>query len=354
MLKRFVVAVVLMSVSILVAGCVTDSAVVYQPPQPSSMEPAATYNKTYSFLDSNKYITSSNISSLYIKDKNNQFALSAFITTPINSILTFNGSSTEYAIPDVDARPLQLKEGVYPFEITPFPTTTAYLPKNSHLSGAMVVFNLDMTVELASFGKNDETRLFKPDLIEKALKGILTEGIISFDEKARIVYWIGNRKHLYAGGEPIVEVDFSKNPGITELKVNDKVVDDFIAEVPVYVDFTTGNKSKKDNEFTIKFNNGGKFKGYIRNIEDNPTTAFVKIPCTLPQNLLDAAAKGTISKLKILSDGKVKDEAKEDSRKDEKSPNKISIAISDDKADDKQAILNDQVTIAEVIFGLAR
>jgi hypothetical protein len=217
-----------------------------------------------------------------------------------------------------------------------------------------VVFNVDKTAELASFGKSLETVMFKENMIRKALNGTLTEGIISFDEKPMILYWIGNRESTVFGDNPTAEVDFSKNPGIVELKINGKIMNTFIGQVDIYknagniintrfnalfnaeknqndTDKKASNKiqssneqsqiksekkvvsksnisaEKSSNEFYMKLANGKTFKGYIRNIEDNATTAFVKIPCTIPQSLIDAAVNGTIAKLNIYSDGTEKE-----------------------------------------------
>lgn len=45
------------------------------------------------------------------------------------------------------------------------------------------------------------------------------------------------------------------------------------------------------------------FVGYIRDMEANEFTAFVSVPCTIPQELLDAAAGGTVSKFTVYSQG---------------------------------------------------
>jgi hypothetical protein len=273
------------------------------------MELSRTKDVKYDFIFSEKYLSLGNIYTIYSKESDG-FKLSAYMSAPAKTLMKFKENSDEYPIPDVDGRSLKLATGVYPFEITPFPTVDAGMPKDSHLSGAMVVFNLDNTVELASFGKSLETKLFKPEMIEKALNGALTEGIVSFDDKPRILYWFGNRKNMFFGGNSTAEVDFSKNPGISELKINGNKVEDFIGQVDIFNMVKNGNtinKVKRENEFYLKFSNGKAFKGYIRNIEENATTAFVRIPCTIPQNLLDAAVNGTISKLKIHSDGPQKE-----------------------------------------------
>lgn len=303
-------------ICVVITGCVTtqESSRLSQenfiPPKPASMEILRTTDLKYGFLYSAKFRDLENMYMLYDTKNLDDFKLSAYMTSPKKTLIKFFNNKEEYAIPDIDGRALKLGTGVYPFEIYPFPTADAGLPKNSHLSGAMVVLNLDNFVELASFGKSPETIMFKEEMIKKALNGTLTEGVISFDEKPRILYWVGNRQNTFFGGSPTAEVDFSKNSGIIELKINGITLDNFVGTVDIYKE-TNNNKStdpeKKINEFYIKFANGNAYKGYIRNIEENATTAFVKIPCTIPASLLEAATKGTISKLNIHSDGTEKE-----------------------------------------------
>ena len=62
--------------------------------------------------------------------------------------------------------------------------------------------------------------------------------------------------------------------------------------------------ARKRAEHAVQFTSGGrKFRGYIRNLKDNEFTAFVRIPCTIPKSLLDAAAGGTVSKFTVKSTG---------------------------------------------------
>jgi hypothetical protein len=325
-----------------ITGCLNKA---YSPTRPYSMNISRTVGTQYNFISNTKTELPDIANSIYAKDIES-YVLSAYLTSPPKTLIKFNNNFFAYPIPDVDPtpRPLKLSTGVFPFEITPFPVEDAGMPKDSHLSGALIVFNLDNTVELASFGKSAETILFKPEIIEKALNGTLTEGTISFDDKPRIRYWIGNRNKLFIGGEPTAEVDFSKNTDITELKIAGRTIDNFVGEVSIYKK-DKSEKKKTENEFYIKFKNGKAFKGYLRNIEENATTAFVKIPCTIPQNLLDAAEKGTIAKLKIHAEGTQKAETIESATTgvtSKAAPKEVVSASAQDEI------------IAEIVFGFVQ
>jgi hypothetical protein len=115
-----------------------------------------------------------------------------------------------------------------------------------------------------------------------------------------LTYWLGNRKSLYAGGaSPTVELDFSKTPGITRLVVGRRTKENFAAIVNV---FDPSSAVPAPREYAVQVSCGERrYRGFVRNLVHNDFTTFVRGPCTIPQELLDAASQGTVSKLAVLS-----------------------------------------------------
>jgi hypothetical protein len=220
------------------------------------------------------------------------------LTCPSETTVRFAGGGT-VRIGAPKQKPVSLRPGVYPLQLRP---TVGGEP---FLSGAVVVYNLDPTVSLATLGKTDETRMFSEDLLQKAKDGQLASHTISIDDRDVITYWLGNRRRAYQGGEPTVELDFSGTPGITLLKVGAKRVSDHVATVLVYKPVVVNGMLRnvqQDHPLEIAAD-GNRFHGYIRNLRDNEFTAFVRIPCAIPQRLLDAAKDGTVAKFTVRSSG---------------------------------------------------
>jgi len=220
------------------------------------------------------------------------------LTAPADTTVRFaSGGSIKIGAPKQKA--VSLRPGAYPLQLAPT------IGGDSFLSGAMVVYNLDPTVSLATLGKTEETRMFSEALLQKAQDGQLACHTISIDDRDVITYWLGNRRQAYRGGEPTVELDFSGTPGISSLKVGGKTIKDKVATVLVYKTVVVGGMVRniqQDHRLEITAD-GSRFHGYVRNLRDNEFTAFVRIPCAIPQRLLDAAKEGTVAKFTVRSSG---------------------------------------------------
>ena len=130
-------------------------------------------------------------------------------------------------------------------------------------------------------------------------------------------YWLGNRNALYAGGNPTVEVDFSEIPNIESFSVTGLETQNYCdpldaygpqsgQQCPWYQDksgagnYRTSPKPVgRQYESRMTLANGTRYRGYIRNLRANAYTAFVRIPCIIPQELLDASAEGNISRFTV-------------------------------------------------------
>jgi len=246
--------------------------------------------------------------------------LNALFTEPGGMKIKFHNGSEQTISAEVKKRKemvpqfFAFKEGVYPFSI--------YRDRKSGnmFSGAMVVFNTTPEISLATFGASDETRLFDPTMLEKAESGILANYSITFDDNEVIVYWLGNRKIPFPGGEPNVEMDFSVTKEIKEVLINRTKQRNLVSIIlNVYgkrekvrsydgryiIDPLTGQyKTKADTaiyKLEMLHSNGKRYSGYIKNLKDNAFTAFMRIPCEIPGELFNAANKGTISKFTVTS-----------------------------------------------------
>lgn len=226
-------------------------------------------------------------------------------TQPKTGLIRFGGPSTI----NIDKRgqtSIPFAVGVYPFDLA------RTSDKKVILTGALMVYNVDNTVGLATIGKTVDTLLFNEEMLRKAQNGHLSRYTIALDSKDVVTYWLGNRTSPYRGGIPTVELDFSAIPGISELKVNGRRKDQFLSTVAVFktelgISRTLPRQRVLVNiglEHRIEFTaNGKRYQGFVRKLVDNEFTAFVRIPCSIPQSLLDAAAAGTISRFTIQSTG---------------------------------------------------
>jgi len=278
--------------------------------------------KYYSFLGSHE-IFKSMIPSLYpVKGarRGEIDHLNVILTEPEGMKIKFHNGSEQSIGAEVKRRRevipqfFAFSEGVYPFSI--------YQNRKSgnNYSGAMIVFNTTPEISLATFGASDETRLFDPTMLEKAESGVLANYSITFDDNEVIVYWLGNRKILFPGGEPNVEMDFSVTKDIKEVKINRTKQRDLVSIIlNVYgprekirgsdnryvIDRITGKYKTKADTAIYKLEmlhaNGKRYSGYIKNLKDNAFTAFMRIPCEIPSELFNAANKGTISKFTVTS-----------------------------------------------------
>lgn len=248
--------------------------------------------------------------------------LNTIFTEPAGMKIKFHNGSEQTISAEVKKRKKMVpqffafQEGVYPFSI--------YKDRKSgnKFSGAMVVFNTTPEISLATFGASDETRLFDPTMLEKAESGILANYSITFDENEVIVYWLGNRRIPFSGGEPNVEMDFSVTKEIEEVTINRTKQRDLVSVIlNVYgvrervrgydgryvIDPVTGKyKTKADTaiyKLEMLHSDGKRYSGYIKHLKDNAFTAFMRIPCEIPEELFIAANKGTISKFTVTSGG---------------------------------------------------
>ena len=246
----------------------------------------------------------------------NAVKLSAFIAEPKDYDVCFSEHSSAWPLNNPGKKVLDFKTGVYPFYIFKNNAIEYECDKekapHGAFQGALVVYNLDETIELVTFGRSKETLLFSQELIDKVKTGMLTNYTISYDNTPRVSYWIGNRRDLFQGGASTVELDFSRNTMLEELRVNDEIQPSLSAVLPVYTMATTAEKivyrKPLQHKLFMRLKDGREFKGYIKNIKDNAYTAFMKIPCKIPEKLFDAAAKGTISKLDITAAGDASEE----------------------------------------------
>ncbi len=323
--KQYVWILLSLFITLLTSGCVATKNVVVKPT-----------TDHYVFLQEIKPI-SGHYKNLYKEPYENQPMLAARLTEPHGYTIKFH-NNLEYIIGQPaseetgEPRTFLFREGVYPFSL--------YFDKNEDdwFSGLMVVYNIDETIELATFGETDETRLFREDMFKSAEKGVLGQYTISFDDKEVISYWMGNRDSLYPGGQPTVEVDFSYTPELKNVVIDGYKVSSKkkVLHLDKYYvcrlcdekrqhrqDFSTAcnnNEKKKHSIYqTVTHKNypiemeteeGQRFQGYIRNLVSNKFTAFMSIPCEIPSELFDHAARGTISKLTVQSpDDKKRDVA---------------------------------------------
>jgi len=220
---------------------------------------------------------------------------------PDKGILKFLGYSTAPSLDLTlqDTYTLIVKSGVYPFQIL------KSIGKRPQFSGAIVIYNMTKELSLATLGLTPETTIFNQSMLKKAKNGVLGKYTVEFDEEPVLTYWIGNRKKPHIGGKPTVELDFSKIPGITELKIAGTTAKSFIREVEVY-DIKKQKSgyieyNHKEYPFTMKIG-GYSYKGFIRTLNANESTSFVRVNCSIPEDLLASARQGTVSKYLIKSE----------------------------------------------------
>lgn len=264
--------------------------------------------------------------------------LAARLTEPHGYTIKFHGNPEvvigEPASKETgEPRTFLFREGVYPFSL--------YRDKkdDNWYSGLLVVYDIDETLELATFGESEETRLFNLDIFRQARQGVMGQFSITFDNKEVMRYWLGDRDSLYPGGQPTVEVDFSHTPRLTDLTINGKEIEDKkqVLKLNKYYlcslcdekrqeaddfgkDCEESNSGRHKPYLTVTHKNypiemattdGKRYQGYIRNLVTNVFTAFMSIPCEIPPELFDNAARGTISKLTVQSPGEEKQKVAE-------------------------------------------
>ncbi|MBT5607630.1 MAG: hypothetical protein HN742_18930 [Lentisphaerae bacterium] len=229
------------------------------------------------------------------------YMVGAQICRPEGARIEFNRNSRALDLVKTPEERRRFKAGVYPFQVLKY--------KKPELSGAMVFYNIDKTLDLATLGMTEDKWILNEELVTKARAGVLAKYTMEFENRPVLTYWLGNRTDLYAGGPPTVEVDFSGTPGITSMKINGRKVDGLSKTLNVYLitrDPQTGTPRLNPVEYAIELNCGGKqYKGVLGKLLDNEFTAFVRIPCTIPRALLDAADKGTVARFVIMSEGDI-------------------------------------------------
>jgi len=272
-------------------------------------------DKKYHFLESHE-VLGEHYDNLY-KATKEKVMLKAYIGHPRGYSVCFSGNSAAAEVANKKKSPLEFKKGVYPFKLYRSMTTKTGKPviacgklaraKNiKSYSGAMIVYNLDSAVSLATFGLKKDTALFDAGLLSKVDKGNLAKHEIVYDDKSRIYYWLGNRSNLFAGGNPKVELDFSGVRGISGLTINGKKQKKQIVELSSHK--VTIDKHKQviktpiEYKFTMKMSNGREYQGYIKNLADNEMNAFMRIPISINSKLFNAANEGTIAKFDVIDE----------------------------------------------------
>jgi len=223
------------------------------------------------------------------------------ITFPTEGTLQFNGRGNRPLRLHADTEIiLSMVPGVYPFQV--FPAQG----RRASLSGAMLVYNVDSTLALATLGKTEQTRIFNVELSEKAAQGILTTYTVHFDGKPVLTYFLGNRMSQFAGGDAIVELDFSANTDISQLRVNGENLTTFRPALPLFnvvTDAATGNVRLQPTEYSFTMISAGNaYRGIIRLNNANESTAFVGVNCRIPDDLLESARQGTVARYSIKTE----------------------------------------------------
>ena len=227
--------------------------------------------------------------------------LAAFIAEPRGYVLCFDGQRTPFPINHPSGEPLWLETGLYPFVLYKGASETCGEFEGETFSGAVAVYNVDATLNGVTFGRSEATKLFNPKLLDKVRRGLLSSYTIKLNDEPRITYWIGNRTRPFRDGSPTVELDFSRTQ-LAELRIDGLPVDDLRAEVAIYDSELEGQR-KLQHGLWIRLKDGRVFEGQIGELGDNLFTAFMRIPCKLPNEVFDAAADGSTVKLSILSEG---------------------------------------------------
>ena len=256
--------------------------------------------------------------------------ITAYVSQPSAMTISYMGSASRFIL-STDPPGFLMGPGVYPFTLKDLNGTVG-------LCGAMTVSGLDETVTLATFGKNEQTCLFSPGLIQEAQNGTLACNVITFDNKPIIRYWLGNRTVADDPAEPTAQLDFSKIPNLLTVRVNGKKANGMVAvaarllpaeaapQAPEVMPSSFRNTSSGGkmaagatsspspsagaalaasrspvHKVEIELTDGRKYKGFIRNIADNAFTTFCKVPCTIPPELFTAADGGTVARFTVVS-----------------------------------------------------
>ncbi len=317
-LKVVLAGTIMVMQALLIGGCVSTKTVTVQPTMDQ-----------YVFLQDIEPLDV-HYQNLYATSSEKKPQLAARLSEPQGYKIKFHNNS-EIIIGEPASKESQeprtflFREGVYPFSLyTDVKSTDWY-------SGLLVVYDIDETIELAMFGENDETRLLNLEMFKQAQKGVLGQYTVTFDDRQVMRYWLGNRDSLYPGGQPSVEVDFSKTTKLAKLTIDGQEVKNFkkvLGLEKYYVCRLCNEKAAHPNGFSSKCKksssgnhspqlvvshknypleletvDGKRFQGYILNLVTNVFTAFMSIPCEIPNELFDSAAQGTIAKLTVHSPG---------------------------------------------------
>jgi hypothetical protein len=226
------------------------------------------------------------------------------VSNPGQGFLVFHGTRTPPI--DLSLHPeyiLTLEPGAYPFEIRQTRAATSTM-----LSGAIFVHNVTRTLSLATLGKTPDTLTFAADAVREAEQGKIAYYTLKFDESPVVSYFIGNRTDPFAGGAPTAQLDFSGNPGISELAINGKRQKSLVVVLPIFA-YQEGRDAQNNRRTTTmpteyKFQmKCGKYAyhGFLRLLAADEYTAFVKLDCRIPENLLEQARKGTVAQYTIRS-----------------------------------------------------
>ncbi len=268
-------------------------------------------NEEYSFLKNQAYKDVYPYVYGEIRDMS-KGKLNLLFTSPQGKQIVFSDGS----VVDLLAKKkvlLKLPAGVYPFKIIDPETGGMFSSPDVLLTGAVIVMNIEKLKVSPTFGINQDV-IFNRDQLKNASEGKLSKITKIFNEKKTFICWLGNRKHQYSGGEPSVEFDFSGNPGISALTVDEVKSDDdkysvFVESYLIKDDYGIIVAREIPVRFTIK---GKTYAGFIKNIQDAAFTAFSCIPCKIPEKQIKAADNGTVALTEIFSQSFDKDKVKEE------------------------------------------
>lgn len=301
-----------MGLSVLMSGCASRS--------DRDVRPTS---DRYTFLSSTADLKEK-MPELYPKDRKKDLKpFAAHVGGPENYRVCVNDNDKSWALPTVGEQggkiDLRFASGVYPFQLFGAQkdskgksVSDCSKLNNPEFSGAFAFYNNDKDMEIVTFGRAEDTFLVSSKVLDKVRDGLLGSHTISFDGKPRITYWVGNRRELDKGGDPTVELDFGK-ANLASLKLDDKKVDGATTAVAVFAPPsgpTGSGRVRLEHRLYMRTANGTEYEGYIRDLKDNEFTAFMRVPCDIPQDLFDAAARGTVSKYDVNYKNENGDEVK--------------------------------------------
>ena len=235
--------------------------------------------------------------------------LAAFITVPAGELIEFSGPRGYMKpLPIQSDKPVYFRnDTLYPFRVLLADGETV------DMTGAVMVVNVDESLSLASFGKSEDTKIFAPDLIDQVRNGVLGKGVLKFENRPVLFYWLGNRRKPLMPGAATIELDFSGIPGLAELRVKGRRVRSMTPELRVYQAYRRLQKISEGRyrhvwaykptsyPFEMRLSDGERLRGYIKVLKANEMTTFLRIPCVIPPKLIEVAKQGSLAKYTVTT-----------------------------------------------------